>query len=509
MDQTIFLILLKKILPLIIIPICHLFNLSFQTGYIPCQFKTAKVVPIFKSDDKHSFSNYRPISLLSSLSKLLEKIVARQIVGFLTKNKILYGHQYGFRKGHSTIHPVLHFLDKIFNAFTKPDAEYSLGIFCDLKKAFDTVDFEILLSKLDHYGFRGVSQLWFRNYLTERKQYVSINGSNSNLKQMYCGVPQGSVLGPLLFLIFINDLPNSTQLFSLLFADDTTFQISGSDIEELFAIANFELSKTATWFQANKLTLNVSKTKYILFRKKNMKVDFSQINLKIGNEYVERIGSDCSTKSFKFVGLHLDEYLEWDQHINKVHGKLASSNYAISAAKNILPLNIRINLYNSIFRSHLEYGILAWGGVPQHKLKGISNVQKKCIRNVVNSSRLSHTDPIFSSLKIMKFNDLFKYNCSIFMHKIAFGKHPASFESMFTPLGATNRTGNYHIKIYKSTYLDRFPSAFLPKVWNNNSMDIKRCITLSSLKTLLSDKIISEYKSSQKCQYKNCPDCKN
>ena len=198
-----------------------------------------------------------------------------------------------------------------------------------------------------------------------------------------------------------------------------------------------------------------------------------------------------------------------DQHINKVNGKLASGNYAISAAKNILPLNIRINLYNSIFRSHLEYGILAWGGVPMSKLKGIINIQKKCIRNVANSKRLCHTDPIFSSLKIMKFIDLFKYNCSIFMHKIAFCKQPASFENMFTPLGVTNRTGNYHIKIYKSKYLDRFPSAFLPKVWNENSTDIKRCISISSLKTLISEKILSEYKSSEKCKYKNCPDCQN
>ena len=223
--------LLKVILPLILTPLCHLFNLSFQTGYIPSQLKFAKIVPVFKSGDKNSFNNYRPISLLCSISKLLEKIVAKQMVGFLSKNKILYSHQYGFRNGHSTIHPILQFLDKIFVSLNKPNSEYSLGIFCDLKKAFDTVNFDILLSKLEHYGFRGISNSWFKNYLVGRNQYVCVNGVNSQTKQIFCGVPQGSVLGPLLFLIFINDLPNCTKLFSILFADDTTFQINDSNVK--------------------------------------------------------------------------------------------------------------------------------------------------------------------------------------------------------------------------------------------------------------------------------------
>ena len=285
--------LLKLIMPQILTPLCHLFNLSFQTGYIPIQLKTAKVIPIFKSGDKNSYNNYRPISLLNSFSKLLEKIVARQMLGFLNKNKTIYNHQYGFRKNHSTIHPVLQFVDKILEALNKPVPEYSLGIFLDLKKAFDTVNFDILLSKLDHYGFRGVSNLWFKNYLTSRKQYVCINGESSSVNQLFCGVPQGSVLGPLLFLIFINDLPNCTSFFTLLFADDTTFQIKNQNLAALFNTANIELDKASAWFSANKLTLNVSKTKFILFRNKKMHVNFENINLKVGEEQIERIGSDC------------------------------------------------------------------------------------------------------------------------------------------------------------------------------------------------------------------------
>lgn len=176
--------LLKIILPIIIKPVCHLFNLSLQTGYIPIQLKTAKIIPVFKSGDAHLFTNYRPISLLPSLSKLLEKVISRQIFGFLNKHKNLYRHQYGFRKAHSTSHPLIHFLDKIYNSLNKNDAEYTLGVFLDLKKAFDTVNFEILLKKMEHYGFKGISNLWFKNYLYGRLQFVSIDGVNSSEKTM-------------------------------------------------------------------------------------------------------------------------------------------------------------------------------------------------------------------------------------------------------------------------------------------------------------------------------------
>ena len=191
--------LLKDIIPIIIDPLCHISNLSLHTGYIPDRFKLAKVIPVFKSGDKTTFSNYRPISLLSSLSKLLEKVVAKQMEGFLRVNSILYLHQYGFRKNHCTFHPILHFLNNIYEALNKEEPEYTLGIFLDLKKAFDTVDHGILLMKLDHYGFRGVSNQWFSNYLKGRKQYVSINGTNSDPRDIKHGVPQGSVLGPLYF----------------------------------------------------------------------------------------------------------------------------------------------------------------------------------------------------------------------------------------------------------------------------------------------------------------------
>ena len=164
---------------------------------------------------------------------------------------------------------------------------------------------------------------------------------------------------------------------TLLFADDTTFQVSSNNLLELYESANLELSKAACWFEANKLTLNVSKTKYILFRTKRMIVDFSQLKLSIGTKKVDRIGSDCKEKYFKFVGHRLDEFLSWDHHINHVQGKLSSANFAIGSAKNFLSLNHRKLLYDSLFRSHLEFGILDWGGVKQSKMERIIKLQKK------------------------------------------------------------------------------------------------------------------------------------
>ena len=190
---------------------------------------------------------------------MLEKIVAKQLTGFLNTHNILCKHQYGFRHKHNTSQPVLQFTDKIFNALNQKQPEKTLSIFIDLKKAFDTVNHKILLRKMEHYGVRGTSNIWFSNYLTNREQFVCIESVRSDKNRIVCGDPQGSVLGPLLFLLFKNDFPNATDILTLLFADDTTFQYSGNNIATLFEKCNSELKKAVTWFKANKLTLNVKK----------------------------------------------------------------------------------------------------------------------------------------------------------------------------------------------------------------------------------------------------------
>ena len=484
--------LLKEIMPIIVLPLCHIFNLSMQTGFIPTRFKIAKVVPIYKSGDKHLFTNYRPISLLSSFSKILEKIVAKQMYAFLYSENILFNHQYGFRKGHNTSHVLIQFLDKIHKALNKNIPEYTLGLFLDLKKAFDTVDHSILLKKLDHYGFRGVSNSWFENYLTGRFQYVCIEGINSEKREIKFGVPQGSVLGPLLFLVFINDLANASNFSTLLFADDTTLQLSSNDVVHLFSEANEQIKGIASWFQCNRLTLNTSKTRYAIFRTKNMILP-PNLDLKIGNEEISRVGGDRPEQSFKFVGHIIDEHLSWTHHIRHVQNKISTGNYFLAKAKNFLPRKILLNIYNCLIKPHLEYGILSWGGVGTTKLKGLLTTQKKAIRNVAGEPSNSHTNPLFTALQSLKFKDLFKFNGALFMYKYRNGLLPKSFQEMFTPCNAPNRTNSYKVIKSRLSFLDQFPNAYLPKTWNELSGPLKELETLSAFKKSLKETLLSLY----------------
>jgi hypothetical protein len=310
--------IVKNGIDLISEPLCKLVNLSIETGIVPDKMKIARIIPIFKSGDNRLFSNYRPISVLPIFSKILERVVHNRLMNYINVNQILFKNQYGFRKNHSTSLALINLYDKISTGF---DAnEHTVGIFLDLSKAFDTVDHEILISKLEHYGIRGLALDWIKNYLFNRMQYVQYNGICSLFNTIKCGVPQGSILGPLLFLIYINDIYNATDIGEfILFADDTNLFYSHDNLSSLMGLINSELCKLTEWFQSNKLSINTTKSNYIVFKPRQKRQKFD-LKLEINNNEINK-----AVKEVCFLGVMLDENLSWKAHISHVAHKISKS----------------------------------------------------------------------------------------------------------------------------------------------------------------------------------------
>jgi hypothetical protein len=485
--------LLKIIIPIIILPLKHLINLSLKTGFVPPQ--VGKIVPIFKDSDRHDFNFYRPVCLLSSIWKLIERIVCFQLMEFLDRNDVLYKHQYGFRARHNTSQPLLHFTENISKALNSK--RFNLSIFIDLKKAFETVNFDILLSKLHHYGVRNAEQQWFKNYLTNRFQYCTVHGKSSEKLQVKCGIPTGSVAGPLLFIIFVNDLPCATDFFSILFADDCTFQLTGSDPDYLIRRANAEMIKAQSWFQANKLTLNINKTKYIMFKNKGVHAHFNDVC--IGDDKIDRVGELCKEKAFKFLGHWVDENLTWDFHLKKLQSKLISANYALNTAKDFVPLRIRKTIYRSLFESHLHFGSLIYGSANPSKLSAINNLQKQAVRSVARAKYRAHADPLFQSLKILKIPDLIRLNQTLFVHKYRSDRLPPSFSNYLTPntvgpsSGIRHADYNYQSSRINVPALCYMPTYQLIKSWNCTPISIKSEGEEDNFKLLYISKVLESY----------------
>lgn len=249
---------IKENIDLLSAPLAHLLNTSISSGIVPNDNKIGRIIPVYKNDNASLFNNYRPISILPALSKFFEKAIAVRITNFIEKHDIIYKHQYGFRPKHSTSLALLHLVNQISSSID--NKETCAGVFLDLSKAFDTVNHNILLNKLNHYGIRGLALDWIKNYLNDRKQYVDYKDISSEYQTVKCGVPQGSILGPLLFLLYINDITYSSDLLKfILFADDTSVFYSSKSISDVFGTLNYELAKVSKWLIANKLSINVKK----------------------------------------------------------------------------------------------------------------------------------------------------------------------------------------------------------------------------------------------------------
>jgi hypothetical protein len=403
--------IIKAVCNTLALPLTMLINASFSLGIFPDDLKIAKICPVFKAGSRFDLSNFRPISVLPVFSKVFEKLVYSRLINYLTKSNIIVPNQFGFIKGFSTSMALTDFYDKISKYLE--NNEFAIGVFIDLQKAFDTLDHSILLRKLNHYGVRGVALNWFTSYLHGRTQCVSIANSTSALLPITCGVPQGSILGPLLFLLYINDIINSSSLLQFtLFADDTNLLHHNKSLPVLVTQLNFELICLSTWFSANKLSLNANKTKFILFGNRHLSVhDQALLQINIDGVVIERV------EFIKFLGVFIDAKLNWHKHILETSKKVSCGVMILNKTKDFLPLSVRMNLYYAFIYSHLSYCNIVWGFASPSTLNCLFMLQKKAVRLVSKSSYRDHTNPLFRSLSLLKLFDIYKLQVCLFILK--------------------------------------------------------------------------------------------
>ena len=476
---------LKVALPAIENSLALIFNLSLKTGVFPASWKTARVTPIYKDGEKAIKSNYRPISVLPVISKLFEKLVFNQLYQYLNGGGLLYKGQSGFRELHSTVSCLLKNTDEWYKGI---DTGQFLGsVFIDLKKAFDTVDHEILCKKLMHYGIRNRELTWFESYLSNRKQFCRVGGMDSETDYIEVGVPQGSCLGPLLFLVYINDLPSGIHNSTVsMYADDTSLSYKSKDLTQLNEDINDDLRNLETWLKGNKISLNVAKTHSMLIcsrsKHRSIKNSDETFDLKI------RENSLAIVDKTKYLGVQIDQNLDWKEHIKYVVSKVSRAIGFLKYSKSLVPSTTLINLYKSIVEPHFRYCCSVWGCCSSIEKTRLQRLQNRAARIITGGRYDDSAAPLIKSLGWQTVEEMIGSETKIMVFKALNGYAPQYLTELFSRNSQNsvhnlrNTSNDLKLPLMKTATGQRCFSFRGAKYWNSLSVESKKAVNLASFK---------------------------
>lgn len=462
----------------------EIFNLSLRLGVFPVDWKRAKVSPIYKSGEKSDSNNYRPISVISTIARIFERLIYVQLYSYLTDNNLLNSRQSGFRSLHSTVTSLLDLTNQWY--FNIDCGLLNGVIFLDLKKAFDTVDHNILLTKLKYLGIKGHAHKWFESYLTSRSQKCYVNGTLSDEVPVICGVPQGSILGPLLFLIFINDLTCSLQHSKArMYADDTSLTFTACTIPELQKMMETDLYHIKQWLQCNKLSLNIMKTEYMIIgsRQRLSALEDFDLSLSVNGISLKKV------QVTKCLGLEIDENITWHAQVNKVKKSVLRGLNTLRKIKPILDKDHLNQVYKSTIEPYFDYCSIIWDGIGQGLADQLQKLQNRAARIILAASYTKRSIMLLHELEWKNLIERRLNSKATMMFKISNNLVPQylidSFPNKANEYNTRSGLKDFILPKIRTSYLLNSFAYSGPRLWNSLPMSAKECTTIDLFKKFL------------------------
>ena len=493
--------ILKLVKFIILKPITKLFNKSITMGVFPTALKAAKIVPIYKKGELNNINNYRPISLLPTMSKIWEKLMNIQLQEKLDEYNIIINDQYGFRRGHSTINAVQKLVFEVNKL--KRDRKVVCAVFIDVSKAFDSCHHDVILNKLANIGLSNNSLLLLRSYLNNRNQFVYIGDERSKSTSIKHGVGQGTILGPLLFKLYIADMYMATQLKVIHFADDTTFICSADNKASLIRLVNEELIKINEWFNSNFLFLHPDKSRVMMFGNDD------NFDITLNNHVVTKCGNNSNEKYFNMLGIRLDQKLNWQEHLQYINNKISKGIYLLWKFKYALDTKTKLLLYHSFIRSHILYGISLWGNSRGCEMRKLIVTHKKSIRGIVIGK--IHTEPVLKKHNLLSLQDEVRLDVIKHAWLYIHDRMPAGIKDSLEEMREQRNLRHNRImnvpRTTRNTDLNQI-DIVLPSKINDMYDSLNNTNTIGKLITSTKKTLISLYQEAVICNNVGCIECR-